>query len=106
MAVTIESGITIGPGIGIVGGILLTTTGTQSYSNGSTMGTFRVLNRGGNWNEFYASYTNGTWSCVQFPGSVVVNITVPDPSEPDSIDITITGGTFVVSNYYSFEGYA
>ena len=105
MSVTIGEGWTIGPGWQIGVEVFLTTSGAQSYSNGSTMATFRVLNRGGNWDEFFASWTNGTWSCVQFPGSVVTNITVPDPSEPDSIDITITGGTFVVSNYYSFEGY-
>ena len=82
----------------------LTTTSAQSYSSGATMGTFRVLNRGGNWNEFYASYTNGSWSCVQLPGSVVTNITVPNPSEPDSVDVTITGGTFVLNSFYSFTG--
>ena len=102
--IRLGAGITMGSGIRL-NPPLLTTTGAQSYSNGSTMGTFRVLNRGGNWNEFYANYTNGTWSCVQFPGSRVVNITVPDPSEPDSIDITITGGTFVLNTYYSFQGY-
>lgn len=84
---------------------LLTTTAVQSYSSGTDMNTFRVLNRGGNWDEFYANWTNGTWSCVQFPGSQVVNITVPDPSEPDGPRITITGGTFVLNSFYSFQGY-
>jgi len=69
------------------------------------MDTFRVLNRGGNWDEFFANWTNGSWTCVQFPGSVVTNMTIPDPGEPDSPSITITGGTFVVSNYYSFYGH-
>jgi hypothetical protein len=108
MSIIISSGITIGPGIGmgIVGGILLTTTGAQNYAaNGPVMSTFRVLNRGGNWDEFYANYTNGTWSCVEIPGSVVTNMTIPDPSEPDGPDITITGGTFVLNNSYSFQGY-
>jgi hypothetical protein len=87
--------------------VLLTTTAAQNYAaNGATMATFRVLNRGGNWNEFFANYTNNTWSCVEIPGSVVTNITVPDPNEPDSIDITITGGTFVLNNSYTFQGYA
>jgi hypothetical protein len=70
------------------------------------MNTFRVLLRGGNWDEFYANYTNGTWSCVEIPGSVVVNMAIPDPSEPESPSITITGGTFVLNNSYTFQGYA
>jgi hypothetical protein len=108
MAITIESGITIGSGIGMgtVGGTFLTTTGAQNYAaDGPIMSTFRVLNRGGNWDEFYANYTNGTWSCVEIPGSVVTNMTIPNPSEPDGPDITITGGTFVLNNSYSFQGY-
>ena len=103
--------LTIGPGIDIGGGIKvglnasLTTTGAQNYAaDGPTMATFRVLNRGGNWDEFYAHYTNGTWSCVEIPGSVVINMTIPSPSEPDSPDITITGGTFVLDSSYTFTG--
>ena len=103
--------LTIGPGIDIGGGIKvginasLQTTSAQNYAaDGPTMATFRILNRGGNWNEFYANYTNGTWSCDQLPGSVVTNMTIPNPSEPDSPDITITGGTFVLNSFYSFTG--
>ena len=102
--------LTIGPGIDIGGGIsvgstVLTTTSAQNYAaDGPTMATFRILNRGGNWNEFYAHYTNGTWSCDQLPGSVVTNMTIPNPSEPDGPDITITGGTFVLNSFYSFTG--
>jgi hypothetical protein len=33
-------------------------------------------------------------------------MTIPNPSEPDGPDITITGGTFVLNNSYSFQGYA
>jgi len=105
MAVTIESGITIGAGIGIgiVGGILLTTSAAQNYAaNGSTMNTFRVLNRGGNWDEFFASWSNGTWTCVEIPGSVVTNMVNPGDDSPE---ITISGGTFVLNNFYSFQGY-
>ena len=103
---TVGAGWEIGPGWAVGPRVLLTTSSAQNYAgDGPTMATFRVLNRGGNWNEFYASYTNGSWSCVQIPGSVVTNITVPNPSEPDSIDITITGGTFVLNNFYSFQGY-
>jgi hypothetical protein len=80
----------------------LTTTGAQNYAaNGPTMNTFRVLNRGGNWDEFFANWDNGTWSCVQFPGSVVTNMT--DPGD-DSPIITITGGTFLLDATYSFTG--
>lgn len=104
--VTVGNGWAVGPGWKMGTLVLLTTSSAQNYAaDGPTMATFRVLNRGGNWNEFYANYTNGTWSCVQFPGSQVTNITVPNPSEPDSIDITITGGTFVLNTFYSFQGY-
>ena len=102
---TIGSGIDIGGGIKVGPNTLLTTTSAQNYAaDGPTMSTFRVLNRGGNWNEFYANYTNGTWSCDQLPGSVVTNMTIPNPSELDSPDITITGGTFVLNSFYSFTG--
>ena len=77
----------------------LTTTAAQSYSSGSSMTTFRVLNRGGNWDEMFASWTTGTWSCTQFPGSVVTNMTNPGDDSPI---ITITGGTFVSGQFYSF----
>ena len=106
MGITIGSGITIGGGIGIgavPAGTLLTTSSAQSYSDGASMATFRVLNRGGNWDEFFANWTNGTWSCVQFPGSVVTNMTNPGDDSPI---ITITGGTFVTGTFYSFTGYA
>jgi hypothetical protein len=106
MAITIESGITIGSGIGMgtVGGTFLTTTGAQNYAaDGPTMNTFRVLNRGGNWDEFFANWTNSTWSCVEIPGSVVTNMTNPGDDSPI---ITITGGTFVLNSSYSFQGYA
>lgn len=79
----------------------LTTTSAASYSDGATMNTFRVLNRGGNWDEFFANWTNGTWTCLQFPGSVVTNMV--DPGD-DSPQITITGGTFVSSTFYTFAG--
>ena len=105
--IAIGEGINIGSGIrlGLNALLPLTTTSAQNYAaDGSTMATFRVLNRGGNWNEFYASYTNGTWSCDQLPGSIVTNMTIPNPSEPDSPDITITGGTFVLNSFYSFTG--
>ena len=105
VSLTFGPGWEIGPGWS-TGVELLTTSSAQNYAaDGPTMATFRVLNRGGNWNEFYASYTNGSWSCVQIPGSQVTNITVPNPGEPDSIDITITGGTFVLNTFYSFQGY-
>ena len=102
-------GIQIGPGITIEGGIHvgiqipLTTSAAQSYSSGASMATFRVLNRGGNWDEFFANWTNGSWSCVQFPGSVVTNMYNPGDDSPV---ITITGGTFVINNFYSFQGLA
>jgi hypothetical protein len=109
---SLPQGIQIGPGWSIGPGwklgsiVYLTTTSAQNYAaDGATMATFRVLNRGGNWNEFYASYTNGTWSCDQLPGSVVTNMTIPNPSEPDGPDITITGGTFVLNSFYSFTGH-
>jgi hypothetical protein len=105
--IKIEQGIDIGGGIHVGLRITLITTGAQNYAvNGPIMSTFRVLNRGGNWDEFYANYTNGTWSCVEIPGSVVTNMTIPNPSEPDGPDITITGGTFVLNNSYSFTGLA
>ena len=102
-------GIQVGPGITIEGGIHmgiqipLTTSSVQSYSNGASMATFRVLNRGGNWDEFFANWTNGSWSCVQFPGSVVTNMYNPGDDSPV---ITITGGTFVTGDFYSFQGLA
>lgn len=99
--------LTIGPGIDIGGGIkvglnaTLTTSSAQSYSSGASMATFRVLNRGGNWDEFFANWINGTWSCDQFPGSVVTNMTNPGDDSPI---ITITGGSFVLNSFYSFTG--
>jgi len=102
VAPLIEQGIDIGSGISI-GNNQLTTTGAQSYSDGATMATFRVLNRGGNWDEFFAAWINGTWSCVQFPGSQVVNMTNPGDDSPL---ITITGGVFVTGQFYSFVGLA
>lgn len=104
---TVGAGIDIGSGIRVGSAASLTTTGAQNYAaDGPIMSTFRVLNRGGNWDEFYATWTNGTWSCVEIPGSVVTNMTIPNPSEPDGPDITITGGTFVLNNSYSFTGLA
>jgi hypothetical protein len=79
----------------------LTTTSAQSYSDGASMATFRVLNRGGNWDEFFANWDNDTWSCDQFSGSVVTNMTNPGDDSPI---ITITGGTFVTGTFYSFTG--
>ena len=101
--IKIEGGITIENGVSMGTFPLLTTTGAQNYAaDGPTMATFRVLNRGGNWDEFFASWTNGTWSCVQFPGSVVTNMTNPGDDSPI---ITITGGTFILNSTYSFQGY-
>ena len=102
---SIGPGWEIGPGwsMGTLIGSL-TTTSAQNYSaDGATMSTFRVLNRGGNWDEFFANWTNGTWSCVQIPGSLVTNMT--DPGD-DSPIITITGGTFILNSSYSFQGNA
>lgn len=101
--IKIEGGIEIGSGIKMGTFPLLTTTGAQNYAaDGPTMATFRVLNRGGNWDEFFASWTNGTWSCVQFPGSQVTNMYNPGDDSPV---ITITGGTFILNSTYSFQGY-
>ena len=102
MSVSIGPGWSVGPGWELGVEVFLTTSSAQSYSSGASMATFRVLNRGGNWDEFFASWTNGTWSCVQFPGSVVTNMTNPGDDSPI---ITITGGTFVTGTFYSFEGY-
>jgi hypothetical protein len=100
---TVGAGWTVGPGWHIGPQVFLTTSSAQNYAaDGPTMATFRVLNRGGNWDEFFASWTNGTWSCVQLPGSVVTNMTNPGDDSPI---ITITGGTFVLNTFYSFEGY-
>jgi hypothetical protein len=101
ISITLSDGILIDGGIKIGDSISLTTTGAQSYSSGASMYTFRVLNRGGNWDEFFANWTNGTWSCVQFPGSVVTNMTNPGDDSPI---ITITGGLFVLDTFYSFTG--
>jgi hypothetical protein len=104
--ILIGPGIDIGPGINfgaVPAGTLLTTSSAQSYSDGATMNTFRVLNRGGNWDEFFANWTNTTWSCVQFPGSAVTNMINPGDDSPE---ITITGGSFVTGTFYSFTGYA
>ena len=102
--------LTIGPGIEIGGGIkvgiptILTTTSAQNYAaDGPIMSTFRVLNRGGNWDEFFANWTNSSWSCDQLPGSVVTNMTNPGDDSPV---ITITGGTFILNSSYSFTGQA
>jgi len=104
---TVGAGIDIGSGIRVGSAASLTTTGAQNYAaDGPVMSTFRVLNRGGNWDEFYATWTNGSWSCVEIPGSVVTNMTIPNPSEPDGPDITITGGTFILNSSYSFTGLA
>ena len=101
--VSIGPGWTIGPGWSM-GTLLtfLTTTSAQSYSDGATMNTFRVLNRGGNWDEFFASWTNGTWSCIEIPGSRVTDMTNPGDDSPI---ITITGGTFVLNTFYTFQGF-
>ena len=100
---TVGAGWTVGPGWHIGPQVFLTTSSAQNYAaDGPTMATFRVLTRGGNWDEFFASWTNGTWSCVQLPGSVVTNMTNPGDDSPI---ITITGGTFVLNTFYSFEGY-
>ena len=102
--------LTVGPGIDIGGGVRvgsaasLTTTAAQNYAaDGPLMSTFRVLNRGGNWDEFFANWTNGSWSCDQFPGSVVTNMVNPGDDSPV---ITITGGTFILNSFYSFTGLA
>jgi hypothetical protein len=102
MTVAIGPGVSIGPGWQLGVEVFLTTSSAQSYSDGASMATFRVLNRGGNWDEFFASWTNGTWSCVQFPGSIVTNMTNPGDDSPI---ITITGGSFITGQFYSFEGY-
>lgn len=101
---SIGAGINIGGGIRVGSASSLTTTGAQNYAaDGPIMATFRVLNRGGNWDEFYATWTNGSWSCVEIPGSVVTNMTNPGDDSPV---ITITGGTFILDSSYSFTGLA
>jgi hypothetical protein len=101
---TIGAGISMGGGIKVGIPITLTTTAAQNYAaDGPIMSTFRVLNRGGNWDEFFANWTNGSWSCDQFPGSVVTNMTNPGDDSPI---ITITGGTFILNTFYSFTGLA
>jgi hypothetical protein len=104
-------GISIGPGwsigegwaIGVAARPFLTTSSAQNYAaDGATMNTFRVLNRGGNWDEFFANWTNGSWSCIEIPGSVVTNMTNPGDDSPI---ITITGGTFILNTFYTFQGH-
>jgi hypothetical protein len=98
----VGAGWTIGPGWKMGTLEYLTTSSAQSYSSGASMATFRVLNRGGNWDEFFANWANGSWSCSQIPGSRVTNMTNPGDDSPI---ITITGGTFVLNNFYSFYGH-
>jgi hypothetical protein len=83
--------------------ILKTTGGANFYgADGITAGFFRVLNRGGNWNEFYATWQNG-WTIVQLPNAIITNVTIPDPvSEPDTIEVTISGGIFTSFATYEF----
>jgi hypothetical protein len=85
--------------------ILKTTGGANFYgADGITAGFFRVLNRGGNWNEFYATWQSG-WKIVQLPNAIIANVTIPDPgSEPDTIEVTITGGIFTSFATYEFTG--
>jgi hypothetical protein len=114
MSITFGNGITLGAGVAAFEPTTLklsldagsytniTTNSGAAYGSGSTTGFFRVLNRSTTWDDLYATWSDGNWSCVQFPGSVVTNVTIPNPSEPDSPAITITGGTFVDTTFYSF----
>ncbi len=85
---------------------ILTTTGGANFygADGITAGFFRVLNRGGNWNEFYATWQSG-WKIVQLPNAIITDVTIPDPiDEPDTIAVTISGGIFTSFATYEFTG--
>ena len=80
----------------------ITTPSANNYNaNGTTGYFFRVygpLHTG----EGYDRIQPG-WTCVQIPGSVVVS-NVPDPADNnESCTITISGGTFVLNTFYSFN---
>ena len=85
--------------------VSLATGGGQNFFGVSaeTAGFFRVLNRGGNWNEFYANWTNGTWSIVGQPTWTIINV-VQDTNDTDTILVTITGGVFESGASYAFSG--
>jgi hypothetical protein len=82
----------------------LTTTGATTFngSSSSTGAFFRVLNRGGNWNEFFNNWSYG-WKVVNHPEFTITNI-VQDSNDPDNLLITITGGVFDYGPFYAFTG--
>lgn len=86
--------------------VLLTTTSAANFA--ATSGTqgafFRVLNRGGNWNEFFANWQN-SWMVVGHPEFNIVNV-VQDQNngEPDTLLVTISGGVFQPGTFYAFIG--
>jgi hypothetical protein len=86
--------------------VLLTTTSEANFAGTSgTQGAFfRVLNRGGNWNEFFANWQN-SWMVVGHPEFNIVNVVQDlNEGEPDTLLITISGGVFQHGVFYSFIG--
>ena len=107
--IQIGTGITIGGGIFMgTGSPLLTTSSAQNYNaNGAAGYFFRVYGPLHN-NPPNANYDQiqAGWTCVQLPGSSVVSV-VPDSGDNnESCTVNITGGTFVLNSFYSFQGYA
>ena len=86
--------------------VLLTTTSAMNFAatSATTGGFFRVLNRGGNWNEFFANWQN-SWMVVGHPEFNIVNV-VQDQNngEPDTLFVTISGGVFQPGTFYAFIG--
>jgi hypothetical protein len=80
---------------------IITSSAMNYNANGTSGYFFRVYGQL-HPSEGYERIQPG-WTCVQIPGSVVVN-NVPDPGDNnESCTITISGGTFVQNTFYSFS---
>jgi hypothetical protein len=84
--------------------VLLTTSSANNFAATSSTegGFFRVLNRGGNWNEFFANWQN-SWLVVGNPEFNIVNV-VQDQNDNDTLLVTISGGVFQPNTFYAFIG--
>jgi hypothetical protein len=107
--------ITVGPGIGIGGGITLTssvlvTTGLGQNVTGvpNAQGFFfAVLNRSEpGWDTFAANGNNGSWTATGDFGSGTATVPVLSvPQDADSVYPIVSGGQFQPGLFYTFSGY-
>jgi hypothetical protein len=109
MAITVGSGIGIGPGITLTSSVLVTTSSGQNVGGSpNTQGFFfAVLNRSEQgWDYFAANGNNGNWTATGDFGSGTATVPVLSvPQDADSVYPIVSGGQFQPGLFYTFSGY-